>query len=101
MMLEMEAIIKNKTWEDVYVLPEDRKPVGYVWVINRKFTRILFVTKHGYEHRDFHKRKDLIILIPIPLLSSKFLLQLLYQSLLLNTCIYIRWMLIQHFSMVR
>ena len=36
MMLEMDAIIKNNTWEDVYVLPEGRKPVGYVWVFNRK-----------------------------------------------------------------
>ena len=36
MQLEMEAINKNNTWEDVYELPEGRKPIGYVWVFNRK-----------------------------------------------------------------
>ena len=35
MMLEMDVIINNDTWEDVYVLPEGRKLVGYVWVFNR------------------------------------------------------------------
>ena len=30
--LEMDAIISNDTWEDVDLLPDGRKSVGYVWV---------------------------------------------------------------------
>ena len=33
----MDTIISNDTWEDIDLLPDDRKkPVGYVWVFTRK-----------------------------------------------------------------